>query len=107
MTLLVETQDAATTLVVDALRELHGERPEFQSMTLETPLFVAADADADGSGSEASSLGLDSLDALELITMLEEALGTDVIDDLDIDSIRTVGDVVGVVRALLPGGQRT
>ncbi len=57
----------------------------------------------DDSGND--SLELDSLDALDLIAMLEEAHDTVVPDDLDIGTIKTVGDVARVLSAAV--GSRT
>lgn len=55
--------------------------------------------DADGSG--AATLALDSLDALDLISTLENEYSVEVPDEIDFDTIRTVEDIARVVVSLV------
>jgi len=50
------------------------------------------------SSDDGPSLELDSLDALELISALEERLGIEIDTELDLEGIRTVNDVTAIVR---------
>lgn len=50
------------------------------------------------------ALGLDSLDALELITVLQERFETTLADGVDLTAIRTISDVIdGIVMSLSAG----
>lgn len=49
-------------------------------------------------------LGLDSLDGLELVVVMQDELGVDLSDD-EIDSLRTVADAVELVERYLDKGR--
>ena len=49
-------------------------------------------------------LGLDSLDGLELVVVMQDELGVDLTDD-EIDSLRTVADAVELVERYLDKGR--
>jgi len=44
-------------------------------------------------------LGADSLDAIEIIMALEEHYGAE-LDDVDVESLKTVNDVVSLIQSL-------
>lgn len=51
-------------------------------------------------------LGMDSLDLIEVIMAVEDALGND-IDDEKLDEMRTVGDVLAYLATIEPAGEVT
>lgn len=73
--------DEIEQLVRDALAERLGVDPEEAT--------AGADLRED--------LGLDSLDALELMTVLEHRIGHE-LSDADMDGLRTVGDASALLR---------
>lgn len=83
-------RDVVTEILAD--RGVAVTRSEIEP---DTPLF-----DFDDSG--ASSLDLDSMDALDLISVLEERFAVSLPDDVDFDSVRVVSDVVGIIEACMP-----
>ncbi|MEV5239698.1 phosphopantetheine-binding protein [Streptomyces cinnamoneus] len=73
-------------------RAIIGIRPDLgeagTDITRDSALFYAADPDQ-------PVLGLDSMEALELISVLEKEFGVELADtDIRIGDLRTVGDVV-------------
>ena len=44
-------------------------------------------------------LGADSLDAIEIIMALEEHYGKE-LDDIEVENLKTVGDVVALIQSL-------
>ena len=45
-------------------------------------------------------LGADSLDAIEIIMALEDHYGKE-LDDIEVEDLKTVGDVVGLIQSLI------
>jgi len=45
-------------------------------------------------------LGADSLDAIEIIMALEDHFGKE-LDDIDVESLQTVGDVVDLIQSVI------
>lgn len=70
------------------------EVAEVEAVELDDPLFIAADEEGTG-------LGLDSVDALEIVVGLKEQFGVKVSDkDMEIfRSIRTIADHIRKKRA--------
>ncbi|RLU81798.1 hypothetical protein CTZ27_31845 [Streptomyces griseocarneus] len=78
-------------------RAITGIRPDLggpgTAITRDSALFYAADP-------EQPVLGLDSMEALELITALERELGIELADtDVRIADLHTVGDVIDAMSA--------
>jgi acyl carrier protein len=85
------TYEAAVKAVVGAVVGVTGT--ELGTVDADTRLWSLDDSDP-------SSLDVDSLDILEVMLDLEEALGLSFIEDIDPSSLVTVGDLAGlVVRA--------
>jgi len=71
-------------VVRDVLVEVRGIEPA--EVTLEASLI--------------DDLGADSLDAIEIILALEEYYETEM-DDIDVESLKTVGDVIDLIQSVL------
>jgi acyl carrier protein len=52
-------------------------------------------------GDDDGSLSLDSLEVLEVVTILEENTGLEMSDDVELDNIKTVSDVANALLALV------
>jgi acyl carrier protein len=65
-------------------------------ITEDTPLFAA-------SADSAPALDLDSLDALDLVSILEQQYEKEIPAETDIEQLSTVGDIVGLVHETLVG----
>jgi acyl carrier protein len=80
--------------IVNEIRSIRGESAG-QPLSPETPLWQGQRGDQD----DATELGLDSLDLLELFVRLEARLGIQVPDDFDLATCGTVGDVVQLLAS--------
>ena len=85
--------EQAFLLLGDALDELQPSVEHTAPLTRSTGLGGVAPDGFD-------CLGLDSLDAIELVTILEERCQKSVPPDLEFDSLRTVGDLVDLIVAM-------
>lgn len=86
---MVITQDDALLLLSDALRELKPSTSD-RHVHLTTNLFSGGEAAVD-------SLGLDSLDAIELLSILEAKCKRRISPEFNMESLQTVGDVVDLI----------
>jgi acyl carrier protein len=68
------------------------------SIREDTGLYTDA---TDGGG---SALGLDSLDALELITVLQQRFDTTLAEGIDLTTVRTIADVIDGIALSLSAG---
>lgn len=83
----------ALEVVRDAITEILTDRDqEVGELHQERALFAYAENVTD-------SLQLDSLDALDLIAIVEDRLGIDIPDDLNFEAIHTVGHLVALIAA--------
>lgn len=89
---MTEVMKVVTRAIVDVRPDLGVSRAE---ITRDSALFYAADPDQ-------PVLGLDSMEALELIAALEQEFGVELADtSIRITDLRTVGDVVDAMSGAL------
>ncbi|GAA0353181.1 acyl carrier protein [Streptomyces blastmyceticus] len=89
---MTEVMNVVTRAIVDVRPDLGVSRTE---ITRDSALFYAADPDQ-------PVLGLDSMEALELIAALEQEFGVELADtSIRITDLRTVGDVVDAMSGAL------
>lgn len=88
------THEEIVTLVIEGLREIKPPEALPDEMSGSTVLF-AGDDPVTGD----HVVDFDSLDALDLITFLEDRLQATVYDDIDLSGIRAVDDVAAFVLA--------
>lgn len=89
------SRPAAVDAAIGALQQILGDRGEdvaAKDLAESTLLWDAGDGGA-------VSLGLDSLDALDLITSLEERFEVSLPEEVDFETIRTIGDAVDLVMS--------
>ena len=95
MTIHTIDRTAISAAVLDTLRRVLEDRgADIPDIPMSMLLY-----DADGTG--ADSLDLDSLDALELVGVLEDQLDFELSDEADLAELRTVGDLVSGIEAEL------
>ncbi|MBF6043795.1 hypothetical protein GO001_00995 [Streptomyces sp. NRRL B-1677] len=89
---MTDVLDAVTQAIINIRPDLAESRAE---ITRDSAIFYAADPGR-------PMLGLDSMEALELIAVLEEEFGIQLGDtSIRIVDLRTVGDVVDAMSAAL------
>lgn len=85
----------AFELVTSTIREILEDRGvECGELHDSTPLYPYDEVTT-------TPLDLDSMDALDVIAVLEEHFGVELPAELDFDSIRTIGDVARTVTDLV------
>jgi hypothetical protein len=94
--------------VIEVIREILDERDDAQPVEETTLLFPRAPEDA-GAAVEPSppSLDLDSLDALDIVSKLEDLYGNEIPMEGNLDELRTVGDVARLVEESVPSNDPT
>ena len=92
---MADTYQAAVEVVADAVRQIMRDREvEVGEITDATALFAYEEG-------VVTELDLDSMDALDVVAIVEEHFDVELPDDLDFEAIRTVGDVARIISDLV------
>lgn len=93
---MTASSDDIFAAVKEAIESVLGPRYKGDPITQETVLFSASPTGDPG-------LDLDSLDALDLVSMLEQQYGKEIPAETDVAQLSTVGDIVRLVHETLAG----
>lgn len=100
----LEMPSASEEEVLDAVRDVIMQILNDRGETVEAASIERSMALYDYDETVESSLELDSMDALDVITLLEERFGTELPPNVEVEEIRTVGDVVAVIHQAVNAG---
>jgi len=96
----IVTREEALEAAFESLAQILKDRGDDTSALVITESSTLWDDGTEG------TLALDSLDALDLITSLEEQFEVVLPEDVDFETIRTVGDAVDMLMAVVGEPER-